>query len=157
MQRIVFCATWYEGTSQLLHLTELKSHLFEFYFIGWTINRWRRGGNLSTQRKPLVTSFRKCHILKPKIQASSKTRTCAIALVTGKRANHYTFFLSYLSRSLADRWGTPVDFTTSFFHSSRFSAFRNMIFHSRPVHFLMLSSHCFLCLPLCLSSLNCSL
>ena len=41
--------------------------------------------------------------------------------------------LSCLSRSLADRWGTTVDFTTSFLHYSRFSAFRSMIFHSRPV------------------------
>ena len=57
-------------------------------------------------------------------------------------------FLSYLSRSLADRCGTNVDFTTSFLHSSRFSAFRSSIFHSRPVHSLMLSSHHFLCLPL---------
>ena len=58
------------------------------------------------------------------------------------------FFLSYLSRSLADRWGTTVDFTTSFLHSSRFSAFRSVMFHGRPVHSLMLSSHRFLCLPL---------
>ena len=43
------------------------------------------------------------------------------------------FFLSYLSHSLADRWGTTVDFTTSFLHSSWFSAFRGMMFHSRPV------------------------
>ena len=57
-------------------------------------------------------------------------------------------FTSYLTRSLADRWGTTVYFTTSFLHSSRFSAFRSMIFHSRPVHSLMLSSHRFLCLPL---------
>ena len=28
-------ATWYKGTAQLLSLTELKSHLFELYFIGW--------------------------------------------------------------------------------------------------------------------------
>ena len=28
-------------------------------------NQWRRGGNWSTQRKPLVTSFRKCHIPQP--------------------------------------------------------------------------------------------
>ena len=56
--------------------------------------------------------------------------------------------LSYLSRSLADRWGTAVDFTTSFLHSSRFSAFRSVMFHGRPVHSLMLSSHRFLCLPL---------
>ena len=25
------CATWYEGTAQLLSLTELKSHLFQLY------------------------------------------------------------------------------------------------------------------------------
>ena len=57
----------------------------------------------------------------------------------------YTF---HLSRSLTDRWCTTVDFTTSFLHSSRFSAFRSMIFHSRPVHSLMLSSHRFFCLPI---------
>ena len=28
-----------------------------------------------------------------------------------------SYFLTYLSRSLADRWGTTVDFTTSFLHS----------------------------------------
>ena len=56
--------------------------------------------------------------------------------------------LSDLSHSLADRWAT-ADFTTSFLHSSRFLAFRS-IFHSKPVHSLMLSSHLFLCLPLCL-------
>ena len=38
----------------------------------------------------------------------------------------------------------------SFLHSWQFSAFRSMIFHSRPVHSLTLSSHRFLCLPLCL-------
>ena len=57
------------------------------------------------------------------------------------------FFLSYLSCSLAYGWGTTVDFITSFLHSSRFSAFCS-IFHSRPVHSLMFSSHHFLCLPL---------
>ena len=55
-----------------------------------------------------------------------------------------SFFLSHLSCSAVDRWGTTVDFTTCFLHS----AFRRMIFHSRPVHSLMLSSHRFLCLPL---------
>ena len=58
----------------------------------------------------------------------------------------YLSYLSYLSRSLADRWGTTVDLKTSFLHSSRFSALRSSIFHSRPVHSLMLSSHRFLCL-----------
>ena len=64
------------------------------------------------------------------------------------RTHQCDFFLSYLSRSLADRWGTTVDFTTRFLHSLRFSAFRSMMFHSRPVHSLMLPSHRFLCLPL---------
>ena len=66
VQHVMLRATWYKGTAQLLSLTELKSHLFELYFIGWTINRWRRGGNWTSRRKPLATSFRKCHILKPK-------------------------------------------------------------------------------------------
>ena len=65
VQRVVLPATWYEGTAQLLSLTDFKSHLYELYFIGGTINRWRRGGNRSTRRKPMATSFRKCHILKP--------------------------------------------------------------------------------------------
>ena len=37
---------------------QLKSHLFSLYFTGRTINRRTRGRNRSTQRKPLVTSFR---------------------------------------------------------------------------------------------------
>ena len=28
------CSTWYEGTAQLLALTDFKSHLFQLYFIG---------------------------------------------------------------------------------------------------------------------------
>ena len=31
---VMLRATWYEGTAQLLSWTELKSHLFELYFIG---------------------------------------------------------------------------------------------------------------------------
>ena len=61
---------------------------------------------------------------------------------------HLSLSSLHLSGSLADCWGTTVHFTTSFLHSSRFSAFRSMIFHSVPVHSLMLSSHRFLCLPL---------
>ena len=34
VQRVVLRATWYKGTAQLLNLTELKSHLFELYFVG---------------------------------------------------------------------------------------------------------------------------
>ena len=31
---VMLRATWYEGTAQLLRLTELKWHLFELYFVG---------------------------------------------------------------------------------------------------------------------------
>ena len=51
----------------------------------------------------------------------------------------------HLSRSLADRWCTTGDFTNNFLHSSRFSVLRSMMFHSRPIYSLMLSSHRFLC------------
>ena len=34
VQHVVLRASWYEGTAQLLHLTDFKLHLFEFYFIG---------------------------------------------------------------------------------------------------------------------------
>ena len=53
-----------------------------------------------------------------------------------------------LSRSLYHRWATTVDSIIIFLHSLRFSAFSSMLFHSRPVHSMMLSSHRFLCLPL---------
>ena len=34
MQHVVLRATWYEGTAQLLSLTELNSHLLELFFFG---------------------------------------------------------------------------------------------------------------------------
>ena len=40
---VMLRATWYEGTAQLLSLTALKSHLFELYFIGWTIKPMKEG------------------------------------------------------------------------------------------------------------------
>ena len=45
-------------------------------------------------------------------------------------------------------WLTTVDLTASFLHSLRFSAFHSSIFHSRPLHSLMLPSHHLICLPL---------
>ena len=40
---VMLRATWYERTAQLLSLIELKSHLFELYFIGWTIKLMKEG------------------------------------------------------------------------------------------------------------------
>ena len=57
------CAIWYEGTAQLLSLTELESNLALLYWLKRLSDE--RGGNRSTQRKPPMTSFRKCHIPKP--------------------------------------------------------------------------------------------
>ena len=34
VQHVVLRAVWHEGTAQLLSLTDFKSHLYEFYFIG---------------------------------------------------------------------------------------------------------------------------
>ena len=36
-----------------------------FILLTEPLNRWRWGGIRSTRRKPLATSFRKCHILQP--------------------------------------------------------------------------------------------
>ena len=41
--RAILHATWYEETAQLLNLTELKSHLYELYIIGWTIKPMKKG------------------------------------------------------------------------------------------------------------------
>ena len=43
VQHVVLRVTWYEGTAQPLSLTELKSHLFELYFVGWIIKPMKEG------------------------------------------------------------------------------------------------------------------
>ena len=53
----------------------------------------------------------------------------------------------HLSLNREGRWGNTDDFTTSFLHVSLFSTAPWDLANSRPVHFLMLSSHLFLCLP----------
>ena len=53
----------------------------------------------------------------------------------------------HLSLSHEGHWGTTDDFTTSFLHFSLFSTALWDLVNSKPVHFLMLSSHLFLCLP----------
>ena len=57
------CTTWYEGAAQLLISQNWNHIYFSFILLAETINRWRRGGNWGTQRKPLTMSFRKCCIL----------------------------------------------------------------------------------------------
>ena len=61
--------------------------------------------------------------------------------------NFRHFHHHHLSLNCEGRWGTTVDFTTSFLHFSMFSTALWDLLNSRPVHSLMLSSHLFLCLP----------
>ena len=53
----------------------------------------------------------------------------------------------YPSLNREGRWGTTDKFTTSFLHFSLFSTAFWDLPNSRPVHFLMWSSHLFFCLP----------
>ena len=48
---VMLRATWYKGTAQLLSLTELKSHLFELYFVGWIIKPMKEGRKLEYPEK----------------------------------------------------------------------------------------------------------
>ena len=52
----------------------------------------------------------------------------------------------HLSLNLEGRWGTTDDFTTSFLHFSLSSTALWVLENYRPVHYLMLSPHLFLCL-----------
>ena len=89
------------------------------------------------------------HTLPPVTEEAGCLPSLAVYVAArGHQVSRKVSFLSCLFRGLADRWGTTVDFTTSFLHSLWFSAFGSMIFHSWPVHSLMLSSHRFLCLRL---------
>ena len=54
---------------------------------------------------------------------------------------------SHLSLNREGRCGTTDDSASSFLHFSLFSTALWDMPNSRPVHFLMLSSHLFLCLP----------
>ena len=58
---------------------------------------------------------------------------------------------SHLSLNREGRRGITDDFATSFLHFSLFSTALWDLANSRPVHFLMLSFHLFLCLPCLLS------
>ena len=87
-------ATWYEGTAQLLSLTELKSHLF-LRFIVLAEPLTDEGGEETgvPGENPWWRASENATYYSPKIQAPSETQTRTIALVAGKesrRANCYT-------------------------------------------------------------------
>ena len=66
--------------------------------------------------------------------------------------HHHHHHHHRLSLKCEGRWGTTDDFATSFLHSSLFSTALWDLPNSKLVHFLMLSSHLFLCLPCLLPS-----
>ena len=86
---VMLRATWYEGTAQLLSLTELKWHLFELYCIGWTIKPMKEGGNRSTRRKPLATSFR-LSIYRPFLTLTSYSLTESAVLAPFLSSHHFS-------------------------------------------------------------------
>ena len=63
--------------------------------------------------------------------------------------NYIRYILTspHLSLNHEGRWGTTDDFITSFLHFTMFSTALWDLANSRPVHFLILSSHLFFCLP----------
>ena len=61
--------------------------------------------------------------------------------------HHYHHHHHHQSLNREGRWGTTDDFATSFLYFSLLSTALWDLPNSRPVHFLMLSSHLFLCLP----------
>ena len=61
--------------------------------------------------------------------------------------HHHHHHHHHLSLNREGHCGTTDDFTTSFLHFSLFSTALWELANFRPVHFLMLSSHLFLCLP----------
>ena len=51
VQHVVLRATWYEGTARLLRQSLNRIYL-SFILLAEPLNRWRRGENRSTRRKP---------------------------------------------------------------------------------------------------------
>ena len=104
----------------------------------------------SNQTEWLITWYSGGYLLEAWHYRVSTLTRCQYTVIRGGSKSYLQLLSqsSYLSRSQADCWGTTVDFITIFLHSLWFSAFCSMMFLSRPVHSLMLSSHRFLCLPL---------
>ena len=71
----------------------------------------------------------------------SLQKHCILDLQCRILSHHHQF----LNRE--GRWGTTDDFATSFLNFALFSTALWDLPNSRPVHFLMLSSHLFLCAP----------
>ena len=72
---------------------------------------------------------------------------CFVQLLRSAILINICLISSHLSLNHNGCWGTTDDFTTSFLHFSLFFTALLDLVNFRPVHFLLLSSHLFLCLP----------
>ena len=81
----------------------------------------------------------------PVWSASQRGHRCGYSLHIIYNTNYHNHH--HQSLNLEGRWGTTDDFATSFLHFSLFSTALWDLPNSRPVHYLMLSSHLVLCLP----------
>ena len=103
-------------------------------------SRWRKSGMVSSKYQNAISSsrWRKSGMVSGKYQKQPHDQ------VEGNQIHHHHHHQS-LNRE--GQWGTTDDFATSSLHFSLFSITLWDLPNSRPVHFLMLSSHLFLCLP----------
>ena len=62
IQHVVLCHLVRRDSSAIKFDRVWNRIYFSFMSLAETIDWWRRGGNWSARRKPLMTSFRKCHI-----------------------------------------------------------------------------------------------
>ena len=83
------CATWCEGTAQLLSLTDFQMRLLQlFILLAETTNQWRRGGNQSTRRKPWQRALENATYYSPK--NSSPNRDSNLHSSIGSRLGKQT-------------------------------------------------------------------
>ena len=83
VQHVMLCATWYEGTAQLLSLNaELKSHVFELFFFNWPNH------SLADQHKDKTDGF---HVVQ-----QYKWNNCNGACASGFQSRHLKLLLQQL-------------------------------------------------------------
>ena len=95
--RNILCATWYEGTTQPLSLTEFKSQLFLLYCIGWNHLLMKEGRKPEYPKKTADDKLQKMSCTKawkckpqPNSNLYSSTSTNLYSSKESRLANHYT-------------------------------------------------------------------
>ena len=111
---VMLRATWYEGTAQLLSLTELKSHLFELYFIGWTIKPMEGrkpeypektpGDELQKMPRTTARGFKPQARLEPAQQLWWQARKADMLTVTPRVAPHPSFPRTCVTEQAHKTW-----------------------------------------------------